>query len=167
VVQGSDRLGRMMGWSSVQLSARATVAALASLLVARWLQLEYPIYAFIGAVIVTDLQPSVSRSLGLRRLFATVIGAFCGAALSVALPAGPLAVAVGFFLSMSLAQLLRAGEGARVAGYICGIVLLDHSTEPWAYASHRFIETAIGVLAAWSISYVPKLFDSDIRARPH
>jgi uncharacterized membrane protein YgaE (UPF0421/DUF939 family) len=157
----------MMGWSSVQLSVRATVAALASLLVARWLQLEYPIYAFIGAVIVTDLQPSVSRSLGLRRLFSTVIGAFCGAALSVALPAGPLAVAVGFFLSMSLAQLLRAGEGARVAGYICGIVLLDHSTEPWAYASHRFIETAIGVLAAWSISYVPKLFDSDIRARPH
>jgi uncharacterized membrane protein YccC len=45
----------------------------------------------------------------------------------------------------------------KVAGYICGIVLLEHATEPHSYAFLRFLETVIGVLVAWAISYVPKL----------
>ncbi len=151
----------MIGWSSVQLTLRASVAAVAALVLARWFELAYPIYAFIAAVIVTDLEPSTSRKLGLRRMLATVIGALCGALLSFLLPSGPVGVGFGFFVAMLLAQSLGAGEGSRVAGYICGIVLLDHSTEPWHYAFHRFIETLLGVAAAWAISYVPKLFDFD------
>ena len=151
----------MVSWSNIQLSVRAAAAAVVSLVAAQLLQLEYPIYAFIAAVIVTDLQPSVSRKLGLRRIAATVVGALCGALLSFVLPPGPWGVGAGLFVAMLLAQLLKAGDGARVAGYICGIVLLDHSAEPWFYAFHRFIETAIGVLAALSISYIPKLFDFD------
>lgn len=151
----------MIGWSSVQLTLRASVAAVAALVLARWFELAYPIYAFIAAVIVTDLEPSTSRKLGLRRMLATVIGALCGALLSFLLPSGPVGVGFGFFVAMLLAQSLGAGEGSRVAGYICGIVLLDHSTEPWHYAFHQFIETLLGVAAAWAISYVPKLFDFD------
>jgi uncharacterized membrane protein YccC len=64
---------------------------------------------------------------------------------------------------MILAQLLKAGEGARVAGYISGIVLLDHSTAPWSYALYRFLETALGVLIAWAISFVPKLIVSETK----
>jgi uncharacterized membrane protein YgaE (UPF0421/DUF939 family) len=150
-----------MSWASVQLTLRASVAAVVALVLANWLALAYPIYAFIAAVIVTDLDTATSRKLGFRRIIATVIGALCGAALSFFVPTGPLGVGAGFFLAMLLALALGAGEGARVAGYICGIVLLDHSSEPWHYAFHRFIETMIGVVAAWSISYVPKLLDFD------
>ncbi len=150
-----------VNWSNAQLTLRATVAAVLALVLATWLELAYPIYAFIAAVIVTDLDPATSRKLGFRRTTATVIGALCGAVLSFLLPPGPLGVGGGFFLAMLLAQALGAGEGARVAGYICGIVLLDHSSEPWHYAFHRFIETMIGVVAAWSISYVPKLINFD------
>ena len=150
-----------MSWSNAQLTFRATVAAVMALVLANWLELAYPIYAFIAAVIVTDLDPATSRKLGFRRTVATVIGALCGATLSLILPPGPLGIGGGFFLAMLLAQALGAGEGARVAGYICGIVLLDHSSEPWHYAFHRFTETMIGVFAAWSISYVPKLIDAE------
>jgi uncharacterized membrane protein YgaE (UPF0421/DUF939 family) len=150
-----------MSWGSVQLTLRATVAAVVALLLANWLALAYPIYAFIAAVIVTDLDTATSRKLGFRRIIATVIGAVCGAAFSFLVPPGPLGIGTGFFLAMLLALALGLGEGARVAGYICGIVLLDHSTEPWHYAFHRLIETMIGVVAAWSISYVPKLLDFD------
>jgi uncharacterized membrane protein YgaE (UPF0421/DUF939 family) len=146
-----------VGWSNLQLSVRAAAAAVVSLLAAQWLHLEFPIYAFIAAVIVTDLQPSASRMLGLRRIAATVIGALCGAAMSPLLPPGALGVGGGLLTAMILAQLLNAGESAKVAGYICGIVLLDHSAEPWSYALSRFIETVIGVLAAWGISYTPKI----------
>ena len=60
-------------------------------------------------------------------------------------------------LAMLACQIIHARDGARVAGYICGIVLLDHSASPWAYAFHRLLETALGVGVAWAISYVPKL----------
>lgn len=141
----------------MQLPVRATAAAVLSLLVAQALELPHPIYAFISAVIVTDLQPSTSRQLGLRRIWATVIGAACGAVMTPIVPVGPAGVGIGLLSAMLLAQVLKAGEGVKVAGYICGIVLLEHAAEPHSYAFLRFVETVIGVLAAWGISYVPKL----------
>lgn len=147
----------MLKWSSVQLSIRATIAAVLSLMVADWLDLRYPIYAFIAAVLVTDLQPATSRRLGMRRLAATIIGAVWGAVLTQFLPSSPWSIGAGVLVAMLTSQLLRAEDGARVAGYICGIILLDHSFEPWTYALHRFLETVIGILAALAISYMPKL----------
>jgi hypothetical protein len=58
-----QRIG--IGWPDIQLSLRATVAAVLSLIAAMWLGLDYPIYAFIAAVIVTDLKPGMSQKLGL------------------------------------------------------------------------------------------------------
>jgi uncharacterized membrane protein YgaE (UPF0421/DUF939 family) len=152
-----------IGWPDIQLALRATAASVLSLITAIWLELDYPIYAFIAAVIVTDLKPGVSQKLGFRRIFATLVGAACGASLTIVLPGGPWSVGAGVFVAMILAQILKAGEGARVAGYISGIVLLDHSTAPWSYAINRFLETALGVLFAWAISFLPKLIDSEVK----
>jgi len=143
--------------SGVQLALRAAVAAALSIAIAQALKLEHPIYAFLAAVIVTDLLPSQSQHLGLRRLLATILGAVCGAALSPMLAPSPLGIGLGVLLAMLMSQLFRAQDAAKVAGYICGIVVLDHSTEPWHYAFYRLIETALGVVVAWAISYVPKL----------
>ena len=150
----------VLKWTSVQLSLRAATAAVLSLLLASWFDLRYPIYAFIAAMLVTDLQPATSRRLGLRRLGATVIGACLGATLTGLLPSNAWTVGLGALAAMLASQLLKAEDGARVAGYICGIVLLEHSLEPWTYAFHRFLETALGILAALAISYLPKLIAS-------
>jgi uncharacterized membrane protein YgaE (UPF0421/DUF939 family) len=85
------------------------------------------------------------------------VGATCGAVLSPLLPPGPLAIGLGVLLAMLISELLQARDGAKVAGFISGIIMLDHSPEPWLYAYQRFIETALGVAVAWAISYVPKL----------
>jgi uncharacterized membrane protein YgaE (UPF0421/DUF939 family) len=143
--------------SGFQLALRAAVGAALSIAIAQALKLEYTIYAFLAAVIVTDLLPSQSRQLGLRRLLATVLGAASGAALSPMLGGGPWAVGLGVMAAMLLSQFAWARDAAKVAGYICGIVVLDHSAEPWHYALYRLIETALGVAVAWAISYVPKL----------
>jgi uncharacterized membrane protein YgaE (UPF0421/DUF939 family) len=140
-----------------QLSVRAAVAASLALVLAQLLNLEYPIYAFIAAVIVTDLSPSQTRRLGLRRIVATVVGAACGAALSSVLPPAPWAIGLGVLAAMLLSNLLQVDEGAKVAGYICGIVLLAYGSEPWSYALYRLIETILGIIAALLISLVPKL----------
>jgi uncharacterized membrane protein YgaE (UPF0421/DUF939 family) len=121
------------------------------------LKFQYPLYAFLAAVIVTDLSPQISRQLGLRRIVSTIIGAIIGAALSQMLPSGPFSVGASILVAMLVCQILRVSEGAKVAGYICGIVVLDASIEPWSYAFYRCVETMLGVVVAWGISYVPKL----------
>lgn len=146
---------------AVQLSVRAAVAAGLSLALARMLNLEFPIYAFIAAVIVTDLSPAQTRRLGWRRLVATVVGATCGAVLSGALPHGPWAIALGVLIAMLACNLVRMQEGAKVAGYICGIVMLSYGAEPWSYAFYRLFETTLGIGVAWVISLVPKLIPGE------
>jgi uncharacterized membrane protein YgaE (UPF0421/DUF939 family) len=140
-----------------QLSIRAAVGACISLALAPILGLEFPIYAFLAAVIVTDLSPAQTRRLGWRRMVATVVGATCGALLIHALPRGPLAIGFGVLIAMALCNLVRMQEGAKVAGYICGIVMLSYGANPWSYACYRLLETTLGVGVAWAISLVPKL----------
>lgn len=111
----------------------------------------------IAAVIVTDLAPDETRKLGGRRLAGTAIGSVLGALLSALLPGGTLTIAFGIFLSMFLTHLLRAPQAARVSGYLCAIVLLEHSADPWVYAFWRFLETVLGILIAVLVSLMPKL----------
>ena len=115
---------------------RAGVGAGLSAAVALQFDLKYPIYAFIAAVIVTDLSPSRTRQLGLLRLVATVVGAGIGAMLSMVLPPGPLALGLGVLIAMQVCHLVHLQDGAKVAGYICGIVLLEHGADAWSYAFH-------------------------------
>ncbi len=143
--------------SGFQLALRVSVAAGVSVAIAYLLKLEYPIYAFLAAVIVTDLTPAQSRELGLLRIFATAVGAVCGAGLSSIWLPGALTIGASVLIAMLICQLLSAREGAKIAGLICGIVVLDHSSAPWTDALARFFETGIGVVAAWGVSYVPKL----------
>jgi uncharacterized membrane protein YgaE (UPF0421/DUF939 family) len=147
--------------SAVQLALRAGVAGGLASWIARLLALEHPLYAFVAAVIATDLSPAQSRKLGVRRIFATAIGAFCGAALSQLLGPGSEAVGIAVFVAMVVGSLLGAGEGTRVAGFISGIVVLEYSADPWTYGALRFVETALGVLVAWAISFVPRVFARD------
>ena len=145
----------------VQLSIRAAVAAGVSLALAQSLELEFPIYSFLAAIIVTDLSPAQTRRLGWRRLVATIVGATCGAALSMVLPPSPWVIGSAVLMSMLACNLIRMQEGAKVGGYICAIVLLTHHEHPWSYACFRLVETLVGVGVAWLISLVPKLIRID------
>ena len=141
----------------LQLSVRAALGAGLSVALAQLLRLHYPLYALIAAVIVTDLSPSQTRKLGLWRLVGTVLGATLGAVLSPLLPPAPWAFGLGILVAMFLSSALRLHGAAKVTGYVCGIVLLDHHGHPLSYALHRLIETVLGIGLAWLVSLVPKL----------
>ena len=140
-----------------QLAVRAATAGSVSFAIAEFLRLDYPVFAFAAAVIATDLTPQQSRQLGLRRIVATIVGALCGGILSLFLAPGAWTLGFSILLAMFICHLLGARDGSRVAGYTCGIIVVSHSGDPWAFAAIRFIETLLGVLVAWAISYVPKL----------
>lgn len=147
--------------SGSQLALRAAIAGAFAVAIAKMLSFDYPIFAFISAVLVTDLSVTESRRLGFNRLVATAVGAVWGAVLTPLIPSGALAIGFSVFAAMSTCHILMGVGAARVAAFICGIIVLDNNPEPWAYAFHRFAETALGIAAAWAISFVPKLFRFD------
>ena len=147
------------------LAVRVALAATIAFGVADLLQLHNPIYAFIAAVIVTDRSPLISRKLGLTRIASTIIGAVTGATLSWIAGPGVLSLGISVLIAILACQALRISEGAKVAGYICGLILIEHRGEPWLYAFDRFIETLFGVIVAWGVSAVPHLIRIELDDR--
>ena len=96
-----------------QLSIRAALSAGLAVAIAELLQLQYPLYALIGAVIVSDLSPSQTRQLGLRRLAGSALGATVGAAISYFLPSVPWAIGLSVLVAMFLSHLLYLQGAAK------------------------------------------------------
>jgi uncharacterized membrane protein YgaE (UPF0421/DUF939 family) len=147
------------------MSLRAAVAAALSVAAAQWLQLQFPIYAMISAVVVTDLKASETWKLGLPRLLGSIVGAVLGALTCAFLPPNAWAAGVAIFAAMFLSHLLRLRNSARLAGFVCGIVILAFGQDPWNYALHRTMETALGIAMAMLVSLVPKLLPTDETAQ--
>ena len=142
---------------SLQLSLRAAAAAGLAVAAARFLQLQHPLYALISAVIVTDLEPAKTRTLALPRFAGTVVGSVVGAAINTLLPPSLWTIGSGIFVAMFVSHVFSLPAAAKVAGYVSGIILLDHGDSPWSYALFRMIETVLGIAAAVAVSFVPKL----------
>ena len=150
----------------MRLAVRAALSAALALAIARLVHLPSPIYAMIGAVIVTDLSPAETRRLALPRLGGTLMGAAIGAALAPALIPGPVAIGAGIFAAMCVTRLLRWRNAEKLAGYVCGSVLLDQRGAPWLHGFDRLIETALGIGVAVLLSHVPPLIGAARMARP-
>jgi len=141
----------------MQVALRAAVGAAVSLAIARALNLETPIFALIAAVIVTDRHAAETRRLAIRRVISTAIGAICGVALAQVLGQTSWEAAIAIFIAMTLSIAVTQLSDPKIAAYLCALIIINFSDDPFHYAFFRFVETVLGILVAWAISLIPKL----------
>jgi uncharacterized membrane protein YgaE (UPF0421/DUF939 family) len=149
-----------------QLALRAAVAGTVSFYLATFFNLQHPIYALVAAIIVTDFSPAETTRLGAQRLAATGIGAVCGVVLSGAFGQIQWIVGLGILIAMILCHASNISAGAKVAGYVCALVILNDGEDPWMHARYRVIETVVGIAVAWTLSLVPRLIRLEEPADP-
>ncbi len=150
--------------NALSLALRAALASSLAVGAAQLLTLRYPIYALIAAVIVTDSSPATTRRLAAHRVVGTAMGAVCGALLSTYFGHALWALGIGVLVMLTLALLGGYTEAGKLAAYVAGLVVLDHSSEAWVYAFARFVETAVGIAAALLVGMVFSFLGTRLRA---
>jgi uncharacterized membrane protein YgaE (UPF0421/DUF939 family) len=135
-------------------TARTTVAAVVSMLLARLLKLPEFYWAPISAIVI--IQSTIDpRTLAWQRFAGTALGAALGALIATFFSPSALVYAVAIFLSGVLCALLRFRGAYRFAAITVSIVLLIAHTRPaWIVASHRFVEVSVGIAVALGLSEV-------------
>lgn len=123
-----------------------------------------PAFACIGAIFGMGSDMEDSRQNGGNRLFGTLIGGVLGMLLfRVYLfirPAGgpslwlvPLTF-IGTVILIVLCQMFWVG-GVQPGGVVLCILLFNTPVDTYvSYAVNRIVDTAVGVLVAWAVSYV-------------
>jgi uncharacterized membrane protein YgaE (UPF0421/DUF939 family) len=135
-------------------AARTTIAAVASMLLARALKLPEYYWAPISAIVI--IQSTIDpRTLAWQRFAGTALGAAVGALIATFFSPSALVYALAIFSCGVLCTLLRFRGAYRFAAITVSIVLLiAHTRPPWIVASHRFVEVSVGIAVALALSEV-------------
>lgn len=138
-------------------SVRTTIAAIASLYIARLAGLPEAYWATITTLVVTQSTLGTALGPSWQRFVGTALGAVTGALAATYFGSSTMAFALGIFVLGLGCAVLRLDRSAyRFAGTTLTIVMLvSRERTPWVGALHRFIEVSIGigvglmVSAAW------------------
>jgi uncharacterized membrane protein YccC len=133
-------------------SSRAAVAGIASLLLARALDLPEFYWAPISAMVVL-LSTVNPRTVAWQRFVGTALGATLGALIATWFHPTWIVYGAGIFACGIFSALLRIGSAYRFAAITMSIVLLiAHSQSPWIVAVHRFVEVSLGIAVALAVT---------------
>jgi uncharacterized membrane protein YccC len=135
---------------SIAHSVRTALAATASVIVARLVQMPEAYWAAIATLVVMQSNLGATLTLSIERVVATAVGASVGAV--VANYFGPnLAVfmlAIFFIGLLSLAFRLEKTAYRYASVTLTIIVLIPRTNPAWIVALHRFIEVSVGIVVA-------------------
>jgi len=135
-------------------AVRTTIAAVASLLLARLLKLPEFYWAPISAIVIL-LSPSDPVTTAWQRFAGTALGVIVAAAIATFFHPNWIAYGAGIFICGILSAVLRIGRAYRFAGIALSIVMLIASGgPPWMVAVHRFIEVSLGIGVALLVGAV-------------
>lgn len=135
-------------------SARATVAAVVSMLVARAFKMPEFYWAPISAIVVL-LSTIDPLALAWQRFAGTAVGVIIAALIATYFPPNWAIFGAGIFVCGIICAILRLGNAYRFAAIaVCIVALVPHTRPPSIIALHRFLEVSIGIAVALLITVV-------------
>jgi uncharacterized membrane protein YgaE (UPF0421/DUF939 family) len=145
-----------MDQKEVLHSIRTAVAAVGSLLIARFCRLPEPYWATITTIVIMQSTLGAAWTVSKERFMGTALGAAMGALLTAYAAQNVAAFGVGVFALGLICALLGIGRNAfRYAGITLAIVMLVARAEPaWMIAIHRFLEISVGIAAGLLLTAV-------------
>ena len=135
---------------SIRHSVRTALAATASVIVARLVQMPEAYWAAIATLVVMQSTLGATLTLSIERIVATALGASVGALEAHYFGANLIA----FLVAIVLIGLLSYGFRLEKTAYryasvtLAIIVLIPRSNPAWIIALHRFIEVSVGIIVA-------------------
>jgi uncharacterized membrane protein YccC len=138
---------------SITHAIRTAIAATASVIIARLVQMPEVYWAAIATLVVMQSTLGATLTLSIERIVATAVGASVGAFEANYFRANLVAYAIAIFLVGLLSFAARLEKTAyRYASItLTIIVLIPRSEAPWATALHRFLEVSIGIIVALAV----------------
>lgn len=135
-------------------AVRTTVAATASLAIARTIRLPEAEWAAISTIVVTQSTLGAALTISGQRFAGTALGVAAGALLANYVQPSMLAFAVGIFGLGLICAVLRLDRAAyRFAGITLAIVVLISRNNPaWLIAAHRFFEVSLGIATGLALT---------------
>jgi uncharacterized membrane protein YgaE (UPF0421/DUF939 family) len=130
-----------------------SVAATASVIIARLVQLPEAYWAAIATLVVMQSTLGATLTLSLDRIVATAVGASIGALEINYFGANLVAFALAIFLIglLSIAFRLEKSAYHYASITLAIIVLIPRSAPAWTIALHRFLEVSVGIIVALAI----------------
>jgi Fusaric acid resistance protein-like len=153
----SKIMRRMKLWSwqkenlpSIAQSVRTALAATASVIVARLVQMPEAYWAAIATLVVMQSSLGATLTLSIERVVATALGASVGAVEANYFGANLAAFMLAIFFIGLLSYGFRLEKTAyRYASVTLTIIVLIPRTNPaWIVGLHRFIEVSVGIVVA-------------------
>jgi uncharacterized membrane protein YccC len=135
---------------TIRHSVRTALAATASVIVARLVQMPEAYWAAIATLVVMQSSLGATLRLSIERVVATALGASVGAVEVNYFGSNLAAFAFAIFFIGLLSFAFRLEKTAyRYAGVTLTIIVLIPRTNPaWMVALHRFIEVSVGIIVA-------------------
>lgn len=138
-------------------SLRTTIAAIASLYIARLVRLPEAYWATITTLVVMQSTLGAALTPSWQRFVGTALGATLGGLAATYFGASTIVFTIGIFVLGLVCAVLRLDRSAyRFAGTALAIVVLaSREKAAWVAALHRFVEVSIGIvvglliMAAW------------------
>src|SRR6266516_951367 len=130
---------------SITHALRTAVAATASVIIARLMQMPEAYWAAIATLVVMQSTLGATLTLSVERIVATAVGASVGALEANYFRANLVAFAVAIFLVglLSIASRLEKTTYHYASITLTIIVLIPRSAAPWIVALNRFLEVSV------------------------
>jgi uncharacterized membrane protein YccC len=138
---------------SIMHAIRTAVAATASVIIARLVQMPEAYWAAIATLVVMQSTLGATLTLSIERIVATAVGASVGALEANFFGASLVAFALAIVLLGLLSIAFRLEKTAyRYASITLAIiVLIPRTAAPWTIALHRFLEVSVGIIVALTV----------------